>query len=60
MKAILDRALGVVISKKLTVFAMASIYLYFELITNEQWFQLAIVYIGTQATIDAIISLKKN
>jgi len=59
MVAILDRFLNFAISKKLTVFAIGTVFLYLEKLENEQWIHLALMYIGTQGIIDLYKEIKK-
>lgn len=56
---IIDRALGTTISKKLTVFFIATIFLYFGKLDSEQWENIAIVYLCSQGTIDVFIKIMK-
>jgi len=60
MKPIIDRFLNLAISKKLTVFLIGTIFAYLGNISGEQWINLAMVYIGTQGVIDAIIRIRNN
>jgi hypothetical protein len=60
MKAILDKVLSLYISKKLTVFLIATILVVTTKISGIEWVNIAIVYIGTQGVIDAIVKLRKK
>jgi len=60
MKAIVDKFLNSFISKKLTVFVLGCLFLYLGKLNGEQWVNLAMVYIGTQGVIDAIIKLRNG
>lgn len=60
MKAILDKVLSLYISKKLTVFLIATILVVTTKISGVEWVNIAIVYIGTQGVIDAIVKLRKK
>ena len=60
MKAKLDKFLSRFISKKLTVFLIACIFVFTEKILGEQWVNIAMVYIGSQAAVDMIISLRNG
>jgi hypothetical protein len=60
MKAKLDKILNKFISKKLTVFIIATIFVAYKHILPEQWVNIAIVYIGSQAVLDAFIALRKK
>ena len=54
MKAFIDKYLDFTISKKLTVFLIATIFLYFGKIDSEQWLVISSVYVGVQSFIDGI------
>lgn len=58
MKARIDKILNRFISKKLTVFMLACLFLYLGKLNGSQWVNLAMIYIGTQGVIDAIIKLR--
>ena len=54
MKAWADKHLSHFISKKLSVFVVATVYLASGYIDGGQWMVIASVYIGGQTFIDAI------
>lgn len=56
----LDHYIFKVISKKLFVWAIATVLLCFGQITPDHWETLTMVYIGSQAAIDLAISWKKG
>jgi hypothetical protein len=58
-KAIIDKFLQLTISKKLTVFVIATIFVFLDKISPNDWINIAIIYIGTQGVIDAIIKIRK-
>lgn len=60
MKAIVDKFIESFISKKLTVFILGCLFLYLGKLSGSQWVNLAMVYIGTQGVIDAIIRLRNG
>jgi len=60
MKAIVDKVVDIFISKKLTVFVVGTLFLYLGKLNGVQWVNLAMVYIGTQGVIDAIIKLRNG
>ena len=60
MKAKLDKILNSFISKKLTVFLIACIFLALEKIEGIQWVNIAMVYIGSQAAVDIIMKLRNR
>lgn len=59
MKAKLDKILNKFISKKLTVFIIATIFVYFSKIDPINWVNLSMVYIGSQACVDIMLALRK-
>ena len=59
MKHFIDKILNIAISKKLTVFFIATILIFQEKLTGEQWVNLSLMYIGTQGVIDIITRLRK-
>ena len=59
MKAKLDKFLNKFISKKLTVFVIATIFVALHKIDPINWVNLSMVYIGSQAAIDMMKSLRK-
>ena len=54
----LDKFLNSWVSKKLSVFIVACFGLFSGLITDTEWTNIALMYIGSQAAIDAIIKLR--
>jgi hypothetical protein len=60
MKAIVDKVVDIFISKKLTVFVVGTLFLYLGKLSGVQWVNLAMVYVGTQGVIDAIIKLRNG
>ena len=54
MIPLIDRFLNITISKKLTVFLIATIFLCFGKINGEQWLIISSLYVGVQAWIDSI------
>lgn len=56
---IIDKLLGLTISKKLTVFLIACIFAYFDKLSGEQWVQVAFYYIVAQGSLDGLKELKK-
>jgi hypothetical protein len=59
MVPIVDRILNATISKKLTVFVIACIFVYLGKIDSKQWVNIAMIYIGIQGIIDSIVKLRK-
>lgn len=60
MRQKLDAILNSWISRKLMVFIVASVGLFWGTLTSADWVTIAGVYIGTQGAIDAISKLKNN
>jgi uncharacterized membrane protein (UPF0182 family) len=58
MRQKIDEILNRYVSRKLMVFAVASIGLFWGALTSSDWVTIAAVYIGTQGAIDAIAKLK--
>lgn len=54
---IIDKILATAISKKLTVFFIATFFLYLDKLQSEQWENIAIVYLCSQGTIDVFIKI---
>mgnify|MGYP000995239497 FL=1 len=52
IKPIFDRLMGKVISRKFTVFSLATLFLYLGSITGEQWVAISLGYIGIQGIAD--------
>ena len=52
IKPLADKMMGKVISRKFTVFSLATIFLYLGSITGEQWVAISLGYIGIQGIAD--------
>ena len=59
MKGKIDKFLGYFISKKLSVFIVASFFVGFGMIESTEWVNVAVLYIGGQAVVDAVAKLRK-
>ena len=59
MKGKIDNFLGYFISKKLSVFIVASFFVGFGMIQPTEWVDVAVLYIGGQAVVDAVAKLRK-
>ena len=59
LKAALDLWIGKFISRKLLVFLVCTVALFWEKVSGSEWINVAMVYIGSQAVIDAIVKLRK-
>jgi len=60
MKPIIDKVLGLTVSKKLTVFILATIFFKNELIDSNQWIGLAFMYLGVQGSLDLYKLIKQK
>lgn len=60
MKAKLDALLDKRVSKKLSVFIVATILITLGQLTSGDWVTIATVYIGTQGVIDAVSKLRQQ
>ncbi len=58
MKAFVDKYLNKFISKKLTVFIIACVFVYTNKILSAEWVNIAMVYIGSQAAVDIVQKLR--
>jgi hypothetical protein len=52
IKPVVDKFMGKVISRKFTVFSLATAFLYLGSITGEQWVAISLGYIGIQGVAD--------
>jgi membrane-associated protease RseP (regulator of RpoE activity) len=59
MKGKIDKFLGYFISKKLSVFIVASFFVGFGMIESTEWVNVSLIYIGGQSVIDAVAKLRK-
>ena len=59
MKSFIDKYLNLTISKKLTVFVVATVLTLKGNISGTEWVYISIVYIGTQGAIDLYNRIKK-
>jgi len=60
MRQKIDAILNRYVSRKLMVFVVASLGLFWGTLTSSDWVTVAAVYIGTQGAIDAISKIKNN
>ena len=60
MRQRIDEILNRYVSRKLMVFVVASLGLFWGALTSADWVTIAAVYIGTQGAIDAISKIKNN
>ena len=59
-KPVLDALIGKLISRKLTVFIIATFFAYIAYLTPEQWMEIAKLYIGVQSVIDVTTVIKNK
>jgi hypothetical protein len=59
MRAKVDKILNKFISKKLTVFIIATVFICFSKIDPLNWVNLSMVYISSQAAVDLVSQLRK-
>ena len=52
MRPLIDRTLQKIISRKFTVFSLATLFLYLGIITGYQWVAISLGYIGIQGVAD--------
>jgi len=52
IKPLADKMMGKIISRKFTVFSLATVFLYLGSITGEQWVAISLGYIGIQGIAD--------
>ena len=52
MKAVIDKTLAKVVSRKFTVFALATVFLYLNHLTGDQWTAISLGYIGIEGIAD--------
>jgi len=52
VRPLIDRTLQKIISRKFTVFSLATLFLYLGSITGDQWVAISLGYIGIQGVAD--------
>jgi hypothetical protein len=60
IKPFIDKILSTVISKKLTVFFIGTLFLFLGKLDSTQWVNLSMIYISAQSVIDTMIQLRKK
>jgi len=58
LKAVVDKALSKVVSRKFTVFGLATLFLYLGQLTGDQWVAVSLGYIGLQGVADIATAWK--
>lgn len=51
---LIDKILSKIISRKLTVFAISTVLLWYNILDPDKWYQIALLYIGMQAMEDMV------
>jgi hypothetical protein len=59
-KALLDKGLEKMVSRKLIVFLIATTFFLMGNVEADMWFQLAMVYVGTQGAVDIVTKLRNS
>ena len=57
-KAILDKYVGKLVSRKLLAWSTATWLLYSNRVDSEQWVLITAIYLGTQGVIDTVLQWK--
>ena len=52
MKAVIDKAVAKIVSRKFTVFILSTLFLYFDKLSGDQWVAVSLGYIGIQGVAD--------
>ena len=52
MRAVIDKAVAKVVSRKFTVFILSTLFLYFDKLSGDQWVAVSLGYIGFQGVAD--------
>ena len=60
MKAKIDKFLNSWVSKKLTVFVVATALAVTSKVSGSEWVNVALMYIGTQGAVDIVARLRNN
>ena len=60
MRAKIDAILNSWVSKKLTVFVVATILALSNKLTSEDWVDISVVYLGTQGVVDVVKQIRDS
>ena len=52
MKAVIDKAVAKIVSRKFTVFILSTLFLCFDKLSGDQWVAVSLGYIGIQGVAD--------
>ena len=58
MRAIVDKTLAKVVSRKFTVFSLATVFLFLNHLNGDQWVAISLGYIGIQGVADIATAWK--
>lgn len=53
-KGLIDKLIGRAVSRKLLVWATATAALFYGLVQPEQWMEISMIYVGSQAAVDMV------
>lgn len=56
--AFVDKALHKIVSRKLLVWTTATVAMFFGMVSSENWVDVCLVYIGTEAAVNAVVALR--
>lgn len=55
-KGIVDKNIAKIVSRKLLVWGTATVALFIGVVPSDAWVQICLLYIGSQAAVDAVTS----
>ena len=58
-KGVIDIGLAKVVSRKLLVWGTATAALFFGVVPAQEWLQVCLLYIGSQAAVDIVTAYKR-
>lgn len=59
-KGVIDKGLAKVVSRKLLVWATATAALFMGVVPADEWLQVCLLYIGSQAAVDMITAYRNS
>ena len=59
-KGVIDTGLAKVVSRKLLVWAVATVALFTGVVPASEWLQVCLLYIGSQAAVDIVTAYKRS
>ena len=57
-EAVIDRSLHKIVSRKLLVWGTATAAMFLGIVDAENWVDICMVYIGTEAAVNAVVALR--